>query len=76
MGRQFGTHASSSTYKFTTLHDTHTARLAVLIDADNAQTSMSNLVLAEVAKYGTAFVKRAYGEMRKIYFACVLQNTR
>lgn len=37
-------------------------RLAVLIDADNAQPSMAPYVLAEVAKYGTAFVKRAYGD--------------
>jgi uncharacterized LabA/DUF88 family protein len=37
-------------------------RLAVLIDADNAQASMSEGLLAEVAKYGTAHVKRAYGD--------------
>ncbi|KAK9444641.1 hypothetical protein VB005_01704 [Metarhizium brunneum] len=44
------------------VHDISTVKLAVLIDADNAQPSMSNLVLSEVAKYGTAFVKRAYGD--------------
>jgi len=38
------------------------ARLAVLIDADNAQPSMIGELLAEVAKYGTAHVKRAYGD--------------
>jgi uncharacterized LabA/DUF88 family protein len=38
------------------------ARLAVLIDADNAQPSMITELLAEVAKYGTAHVKRAYGD--------------
>ncbi|KAM5349896.1 hypothetical protein ACJ41O_006401 [Fusarium nematophilum] len=39
-----------------------TVKLAVLIDADNAQPSMASFVLAEIAKYGTAFVKRAYGD--------------
>ena len=38
------------------------ARLAVLIDADNAQPSIIGELLAEVAKYGTAHVKRAYGD--------------
>jgi uncharacterized LabA/DUF88 family protein len=38
------------------------ARLAVLIDADNAQPSITEGLLAEVAKYGTAHVKRAYGD--------------
>ncbi|MBO0817540.1 MAG: NYN domain-containing protein [Actinobacteria bacterium] len=38
------------------------ARLAVLIDADNAQPAMAAELLAEVAKYGTAHVKRAYGD--------------
>lgn len=37
-------------------------KLAVLIDADNAQPSMAEGLLAEVAKYGTAHVKRAYGD--------------
>ena len=37
-------------------------KLAVLIDADNAQAAMVGLLLAEVAKYGTASVKRAYGD--------------
>ncbi|MGH8125772.1 MAG: NYN domain-containing protein [Rhodanobacteraceae bacterium] len=39
-----------------------TARLAVLIDADNAQPGMVTGLLAEIAKYGTAHVKRAYGD--------------
>ena len=39
-----------------------TAKLAVLIDADNAQPSLAEALLAEVAKYGTAHVKRAYGD--------------
>ena len=37
-------------------------KLAVLIDADNAQPSIADGLLAEVAKYGTAHVKRAYGD--------------
>ncbi|VUC32795.1 unnamed protein product [Clonostachys rosea] len=41
---------------------TATVKLAVLIDADNAQPKMASLLLAEIAKYGTAFVKRAYGD--------------
>ncbi len=40
----------------------NSARLAVLIDADNAQPSITEALLAEVAKYGTAHVKRAYGD--------------
>jgi NYN domain len=38
------------------------ARLAVLIDADNAQPTIIEELLAEVAKFGTAHVKRAYGD--------------
>lgn len=38
------------------------AKLAVLIDADNAQPSLLRALLAEIAKYGTAHVKRAYGD--------------
>jgi uncharacterized LabA/DUF88 family protein len=38
------------------------ARLAVLIDADNAPPAITEGLLAEVAKYGTAHVKRAYGD--------------
>ncbi len=37
-------------------------RLAVLIDADNAQPSVIESLLAEVAKYGIASVKRIYGD--------------
>jgi len=36
-------------------------RLAVLIDADNAQASIIKNLLDEVAKYGVASVKRIYG---------------
>ncbi len=38
------------------------ARLAVLIDADNASPQVVEGLLAEVAKYGTAHVKHAYGD--------------
>lgn len=38
------------------------AKLAVLIDADNAQPSLADALLAEIAKYGIATVKRAYGD--------------
>ena len=38
------------------------AKLAVLIDADNASPAVIEGLLAEVAKYGTAHVKRAYGD--------------
>ena len=36
--------------------------LAVLIDADNAHPSVIDALLAEVAKYGIASVKRIYGD--------------
>jgi len=39
-----------------------TQKLAVLIDADNAQPSIIEGLLAEIAKYGTANVKRIYGD--------------
>jgi hypothetical protein len=38
------------------------SRLAVLIDADNARPSVVEGLLAEVAKYGVAGVRRAYGD--------------
>ncbi|HEV2727504.1 MAG TPA: NYN domain-containing protein, partial [Solirubrobacterales bacterium] len=38
------------------------ARLAVLIDADNARPSVVEGLLAEVAKYGVAGVRRIYGD--------------
>lgn len=38
-----------------------TAWLAVLIDADNASASVVKALLEEVAKYGTATVKRTQG---------------
>ncbi|MBZ0223252.1 MAG: NYN domain-containing protein [Dokdonella sp.] len=40
---------------------THT-KLAVLIDADNARPGVIEGLLGEIAKYGTAHVKRIYGD--------------
>lgn len=37
-------------------------KLAVLIDADNAQASITDGLFAEIAKYGVASVKRIYGD--------------
>ncbi|MBB6246055.1 NYN domain-containing protein [Rhodanobacter sp. A1T4] len=42
-----------------------TTKLAVLIDADNARPAIVEGLLAEVAKYGTAHVKRIYGDWTK-----------
>jgi len=42
--------------------ETSQNRLAVLIDADNAQPSITEGLLSEVAKYGVASVKRVYGD--------------
>jgi uncharacterized LabA/DUF88 family protein len=45
-----------------TMPTENAGRLAVLIDADNAQPAIVDALLAEIAKYGTAHVKRAYGD--------------
>ncbi|MFX0151716.1 MAG: NYN domain-containing protein [Candidatus Hodarchaeota archaeon] len=37
-------------------------KLAVLIDADNAQPAIIEELLAEIAKFGTAIVRRVYGD--------------
>ncbi|MDE1169172.1 MAG: NYN domain-containing protein, partial [Pseudomonas sp.] len=37
-------------------------RLAVLIDADNASAAITEGLFEEIAKYGTASVKRMYGD--------------
>lgn len=37
-------------------------KLAVLIDADNAQPSLIDALLAEIANYGVSSVKRIYGD--------------
>lgn len=39
-----------------------TLRLAVLIDADNAQAAVIEELLAEIARFGEATVKRIYGD--------------
>ena len=39
-----------------------TTRLAVLIDSDNTTASLTAELLAEIAKYGTPTIKRAYGD--------------
>jgi len=42
--------------------ETDMPRLAVLIDAENAQLAILGSLLAEIAKFGTASVKRVYGD--------------
>ncbi|WP_237215717.1 NYN domain-containing protein [Falsiroseomonas oryziterrae] len=42
--------------------DTRPARLAVLIDADNAQPSIIGDLFTEVARYGVPVIRRAYGD--------------
>jgi len=44
------------------MSDEKIEKLAVLIDADNAQASIVDGLLSEIAKYGTANVKRIYGD--------------
>jgi len=44
------------------MSDNRSMKLAVLIDADNAQASVVAELLAEVAKFGVASIKRAYGD--------------
>ena len=41
---------------------TDTTRLAVLIDSDNTTARLTAELLAEIAKYGTPTIKRAYGD--------------
>lgn len=43
-----------------------TPKLAVLIDADNAQPSVADGLINEIAKYGIASVKRAYGDWTQL----------
>ena len=44
------------------MSDAKTDKLAVLIDADNAQPSIVDGLLSEIATYGIANVKRIYGD--------------
>lgn len=46
---------------------TRTHRLAVLIDADNARADLIEPLLKEIAKYGTAHVKRIYGDWTNVH---------
>ena len=39
-------------------------RIALLIDADNAPAAKIDVILAEVARHGTANVRRAYGDWK------------
>jgi hypothetical protein len=43
-------------------NDKNNPRLAVLIDADNARANIVEGLLAEIAKFGVASVKRIYGD--------------
>ena len=43
-------------------YDSIQPKLAVLIDADNAQATIADGLFAEIAKYGVASVKRIYGD--------------
>lgn len=52
------------------------AKLAVLIDADNASPAAIEGLLAEVAKYGTAHVRRAYGDWTGTSLQVVYQRRR
>lgn len=40
----------------------NSSRLAVLIDADNAQPLVASELMSEIGRYGTATVRRAYGD--------------
>ncbi len=40
------------------------SKIALLIDADNAPASKMNAILCEVAKYGVANIRRAYGNWK------------
>jgi len=42
--------------------ESYQKKLAVLIDADNTQPAIAEALLAEIAKYGIASVKRIYGD--------------
>jgi uncharacterized LabA/DUF88 family protein len=47
-----------------------TTRLAVLIDADNANPNAIEILLKEIATYGTANVKRIYGDWTNNQLNC------
>ena len=43
-------------------HQDHRRNMALLVDGDNAQPSLTAEILAEAAKYGTIIVRRVYGD--------------
>lgn len=49
----------------TTMPNEHNQTLALLIDGDNASPKIVGGLLAEIANYGTASVKRIYGDWTK-----------
>ena len=55
-------------------HAVEKLKLAVLIDGENAQAAVIEPLLAEVAKYGTASVKRIYADWTKLQHRCVYQR--
>ena len=44
-----------------------TDKLAVLIDAENTSASVIEVLLREIAKFGTAYVKRIYGDWTSFF---------
>lgn len=44
------------------MSELNSLKLAVLIDADNAQASVCENLLKEIARFGTAHIKRIYGD--------------
>jgi uncharacterized LabA/DUF88 family protein len=47
------------------MSEVNNLKLAVLIDADNAQASVCGNLLKEIARFGTAHIKRIYGDWTK-----------
>lgn len=47
------------------MSEVNNLRLAVLIDADNAQASSTENLMNEISRFGTAHVKRIYGDWTK-----------
>ncbi|MBI5333687.1 MAG: NYN domain-containing protein [Burkholderiales bacterium] len=46
-------------------HTERDARIALLIDADNSPANKIDVILAELAKFGVANIRRAYGNWKK-----------
>jgi NYN domain-containing protein len=59
--------------------DDDSSALAILIDGDNASARIIKGLLAEIAKYGTAVVRRIYGDWTKPQLAgwksCLLEHS-